>query len=289
MEALLTKLRGVGVPLGQYVEGRIFRGVLTGLNKAFVIDEDTRASLIAENPRSEELIKPFLAGRDVKRYEPPRSDKFLIFTRRGVDIKQYPAIERHLRQFKERLTPRPKEWRGGRWPGRKPGPYEWYEIQDTVAYYEEFEKPKIIIPSIVKRGSYTYDCAGWYSNDKTSIVPTDDLFLLGLLNSKPLDLIIHLTSSTKRGGYYEYKPMYVGQLPIRTIDFSDPADVARHDRMVELVERMLALHKDVQAAKTPNRQTMLQRQIEATDRQIDGLVYDLYDLTDEEIAIVEGA
>ncbi|MEI2761468.1 hypothetical protein [Methanothrix soehngenii] len=69
--------------------------------------------------------------------------------------------------------------------------------------------------------------------------------------------------------------------PIRTIDFSDPADVARHDRMVSLVDRMLALHKQLQEARTPHDETALQRQIEATDRQIDALVYELYGLTEE--------
>jgi hypothetical protein len=78
------------------------------------------------------------------------------------------------------------------------------------------------------------------------------------------------------------------QLPIRTINFSDPADVARHDRMVALVEAMLALHKHKTAAKTQAEQELYQRQIEETDRQIDALVYELYGLTEEEIKIVEG-
>jgi hypothetical protein len=78
------------------------------------------------------------------------------------------------------------------------------------------------------------------------------------------------------------------QVPIRTIDFTNPADIARHDRMVALVEGMLDLHKRLAAANTPHEKTALQRQIDATDRQIDALVYELYGLTDEEIAIVEG-
>ena len=76
---------------------------------------------------------------------------------------------------------------------------------------------------------------------------------------------------------------------MRTIDFDDPADVARHDRMVALVERMLALHKQLADAKTPQAKNVLQQQIEVTDRAIDGLVYELYELTDEEIVIVEKA
>ncbi|NAT11351.1 restriction endonuclease subunit R, partial [ANME-1 cluster archaeon AG-394-G06] len=110
--ALLKKLRQVGIPLGEYVQGNIYRGIVTGLNYAFVIDAETRKRLIAENPKSAELIKPFLAGRDIKRYQPPQSDKYLIFTRRGVNIREYPAIESYLKQFKEKLMPKPKDWSG---------------------------------------------------------------------------------------------------------------------------------------------------------------------------------
>jgi hypothetical protein len=82
---------------------------------------------------------------------------------------------------------------------------------------------------------------------------------------------------------------YLGKIPIRTINFSNPEDVARHDRMVSLVDQMLYLHKQLHEAHTPHEQTALQRQIEATDGQIDILVYELYGLTEEEIKIVEGS
>jgi hypothetical protein len=288
-QALLDQIRSKGVPLGEYVQGKIYYGIKTGLNEAFVIDEATRARLIAEDARSADPIKPFLAGRDIKRYEQPKSDKYLIFTRHGVNIDDYPAIKEYLSQFKDKLTPKPKDWTDKEWNGRKPGAYQWYEIQDTIDYYEEFEKPKIIVPAIVMTASYAYDRSGIYSNDKTSIIPTDDLYLLGILSSKVADIVIHSISSTKQGGYFEYKPMYVSKIPIRTIDFSDPADVARHDRMVSLVEQMLVLHKQLPEAGTPHEKTALERRIEATDGQIDALVYELYGLTEEEIGIVEAA
>ena len=82
--------------------------------------------------------------------------------------------------------------------------------------------------------------------------------------------------------------MYISQIPIRPIDFNDPADAARHAKMVALVERMLSLHQQLQAAKTPAEKTLLQRQIDATDQHIDALVYELYGLTEAEIKIVEG-
>jgi hypothetical protein len=282
--ALLVKLRVTTIPLSDYAKGHIYRGVLTGFNEAFVINAKTRSQLISENTHSTDLIRPFLAGRDIKRYQPPPTGRFIIFTRRGIDIKKYPAIYKYLSQFKEQLMPKPKNWKGDRWEGRKSGNYQWYEIQDTVEYYTEFERPKIIVPAIVQSASYILDRSGFYSNDKTSIIAVDDLYLLGLLNSKVPDFIMHSIASTKQGGYFEYKPMYIGQLPI---NFSDSTDKARHDNMIMLVEQMLDLHKRKVEAKDSGEQERLQRVINSTDQQIDKLVYELYELTPEEVAIVE--
>jgi hypothetical protein len=286
---LLEKLESRGVPLGEYVGKRLYRGILTGFNEAFVIDAKTRARLIAEDPSSKELIKPFLLGRDIKRYQIPIISSFLMFTRRGIQIDKYPAIKRYLSAYKSQLMPKPPNWKGAKWEGRKPGNYKWYEIQDAVDYYQAFEKPKIIIPAIVQSAAYTFDNSGFYSNDKTSIIETSDLYLLGLLNSKVLDFVMHLVSSTKSGGYFEYKPMYLEQLPIRNLNLGLKLEKECHDQMVEFVERMLSLNINLSKSKTPNEVSAIQRQIETTDRKIDQLVYELYGLTAEEIQIVENA
>jgi hypothetical protein len=102
-----------------------------------------------------------------------------------------------------------------------------------------------------------------------------------------LDFCLHIISTPFRGGYWSYGKRFIEQLPIRTIDFSDPADKTRHDRIVQLVESMLVLHKQLALAQTDHEKTALQRQIDEMDRQIDELVYELYGLTDEEIRIVE--
>jgi hypothetical protein len=130
-QELMEKLRAAGTPLGEYVKGKFYRGVLTGFNEAFVIDRKTRDQLIIEDSKSEEIIKPFLRGRDVKRWCAQPQDLWLIFTRRGIDINLYPSVKKHLSAYKNRLMP-------GVPGGRKPGSYEWYEIQDNVAYWQEF-------------------------------------------------------------------------------------------------------------------------------------------------------
>jgi hypothetical protein len=113
------------------------------------------------------------------------------------------------------------------------------------------------------------------------------LYLLGLLNSSLTSAYLKTISSQFRGGYIALNRQYIGQVPIRTIDYSNPSDKDRHGRMVKLVEQMLLLHKMLPEAKIPDENTRAQRQIEATDQQIDQLVYELYGLTQEEIKIVE--
>ena len=264
VQRLLTKIKSKGVPLEKYVNGKVYYGIKTGLNEAFVIDEATRERLIAEDAKSEEVIKPFLAGRDVKRYQPLKANKYLIFARRGIKIKNYPAVLKHLEQYRAQLEPKPKDWQG-KWEGRKPGSYRWYELQDAVDYYTEFEKPKIVVPAIVNGASYSYDSLGAYSNDKTSIIAVDDFYLLGLLNSKAVDLIIKYTASTKSGGYFEYKPMYVSQLPIAK------ASETQKDRIRNCVRSIMRKKEENPAADTS-----------ALEAEIDRLVYELYDLTEEE-------
>ena len=116
----------------------------------------------------------------------------------------------------------------------------------------------------------------------------DLLYLTGLLNSKVLDWFLKRVTTDFRGGYFAANKQFLSQLPIRTIDFDDTADVAQHERMVALVERMLDLHRRQSAAATPQERSVVQRQIAATDVEIDALVYALYGLTEAEIAIVEG-
>jgi hypothetical protein len=183
--------------------------------------------------------------------------------------------------------PRPKDWKGEKWQGRKPGAYPWYEIQDTIDYYSEFEKPKIIYPNICKRPEFSFDENWLYTNQKCFIVSVADKYLLGILNSRVMFLLFASMLPKLRGDFYEPGYVFLRKFPICTINFDDPTDVAWHDQMVSLVDNMLELNKRLAESKVPQTAEMLRRQIESTDRQIDQLVYRLYDLTEEEIKIVE--
>jgi hypothetical protein len=286
--ATFEKIMKAGRSLGEYVDRHMFYGIKTGLNDAFVIDSETKDNLIAKDSRSADLIKPLLGGEDIRRWVFHSKEAWLIFTRRGVNIKDYPAIREHLSQWKEDLTPKR---RASDRRGRKPGRYEWFEIQDDVAYYQVFDRPKIIFPDIAKEPRFCLDAKGHYLANTAYCLGTDDLYLLGILNSRLFWFAISNISIPfgVRAGKYRYRLIYqyMEKVPIRPIDPSNASDRARHDRIVHLVEQMLSLHKQLAAAKTPQEQTVLKRQIDVTDRQLDQLVYELYGLTDEEIRIVE--
>jgi hypothetical protein len=279
-----------GTPLAVYVDRKIFYGVKTGLNKAFIIDTETRNQLIATDPRSAELIKPVLGGEDIRRWVFRQKDEWLIFTRRGVQLDDYPAISDHLMRWKQDLIPK-KNRQDKR--GRKPGRYQWFEIQDDVAYFEAFDGPKIVYPDIAKGPRFCLDANGHYLKNTAYCIGSADLYLLGVLNSQLFWFAISNISIPfgLRAGRYRYRLIYqyMEKIPIRRINDSVAADVRRRDRLVSLVENMILLHNRQSAAKTPHERTSLARQIEATDREIDQLVYELYGLTDEDIRIVEEA
>ena len=230
---LLNKLRQAGTPLGKYVNNRFYRGILTGFNEAFVVDRSTRDRLIAEHPSSAEVLKPFLRGRDVKRWTVDYQDLWLIFTRRGINIDQYPAIKKYLLQFKERLTP-------GIPGGRKDGSYQWYEIQDNIAYWQEFERSKIVWGNLATKPQFTIAQPGVYLCAPANLVVSEEnAYLLAILNSAITHFYIDQIAATRQGGFIEYKPMYVAQVPI-------PAATDETKKAIEtLVSYILFLTKEL--------------------------------------------
>lgn len=214
---LLARIRKAGKPLGEYVNGRFYRGILTGLNEAFVIDGATRERLIAEDSKSAKIIKPFLRGRDVKRWKVEPQDLWLIFTRRPFDLSQYPAIQKHLALFREQLEPKPEGWndkKDGAWPGRKAGSYQWFEIQDNIAYWQEFEQPKIIYPDIYLHQSFAWDTKGYYSANTCYFIPTNERWLTGVLNASLTEWFYEQIANRIQNGYLRAFSDYMRQVPI---------------------------------------------------------------------------
>ena len=214
---LVKKMIDNGAPLREYVNGKIYRGIVNGMTDAFVIDGTTRQRLVQEHRSSKELIKPYLEGKDLRAWFTEENDRWLIFTRRGTDINDFPAVKRYLSQFKMDLTPREA---GASGPGRKPGTYEWFEIQDNIAYWRAFEQTKIVWPDISKLPRFSMDHAGHYLGNTGFLIPTDDYFLLGVLSSWATWFLISRICQPLRlrGGRWQYRlfTQFMERIPIPT-------------------------------------------------------------------------
>ncbi|MBI5788111.1 MAG: Eco57I restriction-modification methylase domain-containing protein, partial [Candidatus Schekmanbacteria bacterium] len=268
--SFMGRLRKIGKPLGEYVQGRFYRGVVTGFNDAFVIDAVTRESLISENPASADIIKPWLDGHDIKKWKAEWAGLYVIFTRRGIDIERYPAIKRYLEQFREDLEPKKSD---NQKQGRKPGTYKWFEIQDNIAYYEEFEKSKIIFNETSKELHAYVDYKKIFIN-KTGfiIISPENEYLVGILNSRLMDYYFRHNfpawGDPWKGGRVQFRKDRMVQVPIVSAPDTQKAPI---------IERVQAILANPAGQDVPK-----------LEAEINKLVYALYNLTPEEIAIVEG-
>ncbi len=232
--ALRTKMHNRGVPLKDWRNVEIIGGVGTGFNSAFVINRATRTELIAEDPKSAGIIKPLLRGRDIKQWYHRDPIRWLIFTRRGTDISQYPAIEKYLYQHYESLRPK----NNGEPTGRKPGNYEWYEIQQSGDFYESFVDQKIVFPDIKKDGAFARDDAGNYVLAGAYILRGENLdYLLAVLNSRLVLWYASKNFALLGGEAIRWKKKSVETLPI------PEATPAEQQVLVELAQKLTGLHR----------------------------------------------
>jgi adenine-specific DNA-methyltransferase len=282
--SLKEKIEKVGKPLKEW-DVKIYRGVLTGYNDAFIIDTETRNRILAnckdeeERKRTEEIIKPVLRGRDIERYRYKWAGLWIIctFPSKKIDIEQYPALKEYLASFGERLLQDGK-------PGhRKKTPHKWYETQDNIAYYPEFEKEKIVWQEIVREPSFAYDNTGIYVEATGFLMTGKNLkYLLGLLNSKPVAFFFKTFYAGGGLGEdgYRYKKAFLERLPLPPIT-KENQPLA--DQIVQKVQEILTL------TQSPDFETSQEKQqkVKELEREIDQLVYKLYGLTEEEIWTIE--
>ena len=255
------------------IEGvKIYRGVTTGYNPAFIISNEQRNKLIAEDHNNSKIIKNMLQGRNIRKWYYNESEENLIFTRRGTDIEKFPFIKKHLYGFYDNLKPKTPE---DSTKGRKPGNYKWFEILDNTAYYREFEKSeKIIWGLTADKWAYTLDTEQHYLPSNAYILTSETIpirFILGLLNSKLLRYYFGFIGVMTAGGAYTLKALTIEALPIAIGTKQQQKEIALK------VENILN-------AKATNKQT----DVSSSEHEIDCLVYNLYGLSENEIKIVEG-
>jgi len=279
IKKILQKIDAAGVPL----EGILFlgKGMETGRNDVFGKLDD---SVLKWG------LKPgqfFIRARnsDILRYHIQDSGEFLLYLEDFQKFENLPAkIRNHLKSHEKELKERAAYQRGD---------CEWWKY--TWPLHKEYlSRKKLYCPYLATYNRFALDdqCNYLGLTDTTVLFdneqPENIHYLLGLLNSRLLTFRFKFIGKLKSGGIREYFWNSISKLPIRRINFAKPADKARHDRMVNLVENMIDLNQRLHSAKSTADRQQYQSLIEATGREIDSLVYELYGLTEEEIKIVEG-
>ena len=328
------------VSLGNYTNGQIYRGILTGLTEAFVIDEKTRNKLVEQDISSKEVLKPFVMGKDIQRYDTPIINKYLVLFPKGFTKEKskledeqeawqwikstYPAIAEWLEPFEKRGK---KRYDKGEF---------WWELR-ACEYYDAFEVPKIIYLKFQVKPAFIMDLKQTYSNDANFIYPKEDYFLLGILNSK-LGWFLISNSCTEIQNGYQLIYDYFKNIPIpKEIQSAKKQEVEESVKQMVLLNQILKnkankflkrvtdnfelekLSKKLEAFYEYDFKTFvaelkkkkiklslveqdkweeyfepyqkelleLQSQIDNTDREIDKMVYELYGLMEDEVAVVE--
>ncbi|MBD3795711.1 MAG: class I SAM-dependent DNA methyltransferase, partial [Epsilonproteobacteria bacterium] len=272
---------------------KIYRGVITGLNEAFIITTEKRNEILAncknnaERQRTEAIIKPILRGRDIKRYEYEWAGLHVIgtFPALKLNIDDYPALKKY---FLDNFDIRQLEQSGKKYPtlgfnARKKTGNKWFETQDQIAYYFEFEKEKVVYSETIKiyfDGTrnfprFSYITEEFYL-DKTTffMVGNNQKYLLAVLNSKVGKYLLENGYCIKLGiGSRGLQKILIEKLPIPPITSSNKPIVSQIEKLVD--KTLLAKKSNPKADTTK------------WEKEIDSLVYSLYELTEEEIMIIE--
>ena len=246
--SIKRKVEEAGVPLKNW-DVEMYRGVLTGYNDAFIITSERREEILSncaddsERERTAEIIRPILRGRDIRRYGYEWADLWLINTHNGikdslerVHIEDYPAIKQHLDYYWDKIESRADK-------GDTP-----YNLRNC-AYVDEFSKPKIVWGNLNTRGSYAMAPENMFINAPACMIVPGSRYLLAMLNSKVADYYIRNLGVVRNGGFFEYKPMFVEQIPvplpreevvasIEDVFNSDASDELKNSRLEEIIESL---------------------------------------------------
>jgi hypothetical protein len=207
-------------PLADMLSSPLCRGMTTGLNEAFIIDQATYDALVQADPTCTAILKPVLRGEDLHPWVYQQHHRhWIIFAHRGIDIHCYPAIKAHLLPFRTRLEPRPPGWDSTQpWPGRSGHSFQWYELQSAVRNHALFEQPRIHSTKISRFPSFCFAHEPMYATNTAYVLPvTDDdtgYYLLGMLNSRVCEYFCRQVFSPKASGYYEVQPACMARFPI---------------------------------------------------------------------------
>ena len=254
---LREQLRKIGRPLGEYIKAKPSFGINTVPTEVFVVDEATRDELIEVHPASVDILKPFLHGQDLRRWHVDTPHQWLIFTHRGIAINDYPAILQHLEKYRESLS-------------KRKGKQEWYELPASLGNPERFAQPKLVCPDTYNHQTFAVDTAGYYYGNTSYLIPTEETWLCGLLNSRTVEWFYSQVSNQLTIDPLRARSGYIQQIPIPDLTSIQKALIAKIvDYLIYLQQQPTINSKDLAHARD-------HIMLGYFERIIDGLVYEVY-------------
>lgn len=255
--SLLEQLRNLGTPLGAYLKVKPSFGIKTSPTEAFVVDRKTRDNLITAHPSSADILKPFLHGRDLRRWHAEPQEKWLIFAHRGITIDEYPAILKHLENYKDVLS-------------KRMGKQEWYELPISLDKSHRFSQPKLVCPNLYNHQTFSIDTAGYYCGDTCYLIPTEESWLCGLLNSRAVEWFYSQESNQLTIDYLRARSGYMQQIPVPDITSTQKALIGKFvDYLIYLQQQPTVNSSDLKYARDRG-------MLGYFERIIDGMVYESY-------------
>ena len=272
-QSIKRKIEAIGTPLKDW-DINIYRGVLTGYNDAFIISTEKRDRILAncqteeERQRTAELIRPILRGRDIKRYGYEWAGLYLIatFPSRHYDIEMFPAVKAHLLSFGiKRLEQTGKTHivNEEKVKARKKTNNKWFETQDSISYWEDFNKPKIVYPNMTKYMPFVYDDNAYCTNQKCFIITGQAIaYLTAFFNSSLFKFCFRDSFPELQGGTREMSKIFFDKIPVMQV--TD-----------EMNARFRSAVNDIQNVYSKSKAMA-----------IDSMIFDLYNLSEKERQVI---
>ena len=254
---LREQLRNAGRPLSDYINAKSVFGINTAPTEVFVVNKETRDKLIAAHPTSVDILKSFLHGQDIRRWHVDTPQQWLIFTHRGITINDYPAILKYLEKHKEPLS-------------KRKGKQEWYELPASLKDAERFAQPKLVCPNTYNHQTFAVDTAGYYYGNTSYLIPTEEKWLCGLLNSRTVEWFYSQVSKQLTIDPLRARSGYIQQIPIPDITPVHKALIAK------IVDYLIFLQQQPEINSEDLKYSRDRIMLGYFERVIDGLVYEAY-------------
>lgn len=272
---LKDKLLSTGIPLGEIPSIDIYRGITTGYNTAFVLKNDEKNKFVEQDLSNAEIIRPLLRGRDIKQWQ-LKDDHHIIFSPIGTKIKEYPIIKKHLDCHMKRLKARADK-----------GNHYW-EFR-ACSYYENMFADKIVWAEISPEPAFCVDLEGHIILNSAYLLSSYDdeyplYYLVGLLNSNITKWLFKRISPHILAERLRFTKQYVSKIPIVNASIDDK------NKIMQLSKDIIGYYNAFNSNdSTPSQKKILTRQIKVAEEELNKIVYSIYELSDEEIAIINGS